>query len=153
MMTTDFGKRLRRARKHAQLTQAELAARVAMSQSTLAAAEAAGAGSRKTPQLAAACSVNAHWLATGEGQMQDGIVPGVAVPNTVYRVLEIDTAAATVARLADLLRSHTHTRQRTLADMLHRFALDPADDELAAELSASLQPVLPEKKPRRLDRA
>lgn len=40
-----------------------------MAQSTITAAETTGAGSRKTPQLAAICGVNAHWLATGEGEM------------------------------------------------------------------------------------
>ena len=67
-MTSLFGKRLRAAREQAGLTQEQLAQQAGMAQSTLASAEIKGAGSRKTPQLAAACGVDAHWLATGEGQ-------------------------------------------------------------------------------------
>ena len=70
-MTTDFGKRLKAAREHAGLTQEQLRLKAGIAQSTLAAAEAKGHGSRKTPQLATACGVNAHWLATGEGYMLD----------------------------------------------------------------------------------
>lgn len=69
MMSTDFGKRLVQARLHAGLTQGELAKLAGMAQSTLASAENRGFGSRKTPQLAAACGVNPHWLATGDGEM------------------------------------------------------------------------------------
>ena len=71
-MSTDFGKRLKIAREQAGLTQERLALLAKMAQSTLAAAESKGHGSRKAPQLAAACGVNAHWLATGDGKMLDG---------------------------------------------------------------------------------
>jgi len=66
-MATEFGKRLRQAREHALLTQLQLARQVGISQSTLAAAEATGHGSRVTAQLAKALNVNPHWLATGDG--------------------------------------------------------------------------------------
>lgn len=68
-VSTDFGKRLKAARDFAGLTQEELAQKAGMAQSTLATAEMKGAGSRKTPQLAAVCGVDAHWLATGMGEM------------------------------------------------------------------------------------
>lgn len=57
------------AREFAGLTQDQLAARVPMAQSTLAAAESSGTGSRKTAQIAHHCGVNAFWLATGKGEM------------------------------------------------------------------------------------
>lgn len=66
-MSTEFGKRLRAARMAAGLSQVELAKRVQLSQSTIAAAERTGHGSRQTPQIAHALGVDAHWLATGDG--------------------------------------------------------------------------------------
>lgn len=66
---TDFGKRLVAARKHANLTQANLAKAVGMGQSTLAEAEKTAQGSSFTAQLAAACGVSAEWLAEGKGEM------------------------------------------------------------------------------------
>lgn len=74
-MTTDFGRRLKIARKHAGLTQKELAPMAGMSQSNLSELETVAHESGKTAQLAAACGVDAHWLATGDGVM----VPGGAL--------------------------------------------------------------------------
>lgn len=68
-MSTDFGKRLKAARKHAGLTQKQLAPLVPMSQSNLSELETVAYGSTFVPQLARVCGVNAHWLATGEGEM------------------------------------------------------------------------------------
>jgi len=70
-MTTEFGRRLKQARKHAGFTQKQLAPRVGMSQSNLSELETIAHESGKTPQLAEACGVNAFWLATGVGQMLD----------------------------------------------------------------------------------
>lgn len=66
---TEYAVRLRAARKHAGLTQHQLAAAVGMPQSTLSEAETTGQSSAYTPQLAKKCGVDAEWLATGEGQM------------------------------------------------------------------------------------
>lgn len=68
-MTTDFGRRLKMARSHAGLTQKQLAPKAGMSQSNLSELETVGHESGKTAQLAAALGVDAHWLATGEGNM------------------------------------------------------------------------------------
>lgn len=57
------------ARKHARLTQVQLAKAVGVSQSSIGEAEKKGLGSSYTPQIAVVCGVDAHWLATGEGQM------------------------------------------------------------------------------------
>lgn len=72
-MATEFGKRLKAAREHAKLTQDELAELVGLAQSTIAAAENSGAGSRKTAQIAAVCKVRASWLANGDGAMTETI--------------------------------------------------------------------------------
>lgn len=68
-MTTEYGRRLRAARKHADLTQVQLAQRTGIPQSTISTAERLGNGSADTPIFAKACGVDAHWLATGKGTM------------------------------------------------------------------------------------
>lgn len=70
-MSTEFGRRLKQARKHAGLTQKQLAPKAGMSQSNLSELETVAHQSGKTPQLARACGVNGVWLATGEGGMLD----------------------------------------------------------------------------------
>lgn len=69
-MSTEYGLRLRAARKHAGLTQGQLSARTGIPQSTISTAERLGNGSSETPVYAKACGVDAHWLATGDGAME-----------------------------------------------------------------------------------
>lgn len=71
-MNTEFGQRLKTARKAAKLTQAELAKKVGIGQSTIAELEKTGNGSSHVPAMAAALKCSALWLATGEGAMNDG---------------------------------------------------------------------------------
>lgn len=71
-MTTEYGKRIRAARKHAKMTQAQLAEAIGASQSNLSDMEGKATGSRFTPMVAAVCKVSATWLATGEGDMLGG---------------------------------------------------------------------------------
>jgi len=66
---TEYAVRLRAARKHAGLTQHQLADAVGMPQSTLSEAETTGQSSAYTPMLAKKCGVDAEWLATGRGAM------------------------------------------------------------------------------------
>jgi phage repressor protein C with HTH and peptisase S24 domain len=68
-MATEYGQRLRSARKHAGLTQVEATKATGIPQSTISTAERAGLGSADTPVYARAYGVDAHWLATGEGEM------------------------------------------------------------------------------------
>lgn len=132
-VATDFGKRLAQARHHAHLTQEQLAKRAGLAQSTLAAAESVGHGSRRTAQLAAACGVNPHWLATGEGAMlETGPRMSMAEPAPAYA---IDRPAALVAQLGHMLQSHSAQRRSTLGGILARFAEAPENAELAAELA------------------
>lgn len=76
-MTTEFGKRLKTARKHAKLTQVQLAKAAGIGQSTLAELEKSGFGSARVVSLAEACGVSATWLATGEGDM---VEPKALIP-------------------------------------------------------------------------
>lgn len=73
-MATEYGKRLRQARKYAKLTQVQLSEKTGIPQSTISTAEREGNGSGETPVYANATGVNALWLATGEGEMLDGRV-------------------------------------------------------------------------------
>ena len=71
-MNTEFGARLREARKAANVTQATLAKKVGIGQSTVAELEKSGNGSSHVPAIAAVLGCSALWLATGEGAMKDG---------------------------------------------------------------------------------
>ena len=68
-MATEYGSRLRTARKHAKLTQVGLSKKTGIPQSTISTAEREGHGSGETPVYAAACGVSALWLGTGNGDM------------------------------------------------------------------------------------
>lgn len=68
-MATEYGNRLKQARKYAGFTQQALSAKTGIAQSTISTAERQGHGSPDTPVYAAACGVNALWLATGDGNM------------------------------------------------------------------------------------
>lgn len=68
-MSTDFGKRLKTARKNAGFTQVQLAQAVGLGQSTLAGLEKEGFGSSHVATIAAACGVSPQWLQSGEGPM------------------------------------------------------------------------------------
>jgi phage repressor protein C with HTH and peptisase S24 domain len=68
-MGTEYGDRLRAARKIKGLTQKQLSDATGIPQSTISTAERLGHGSADTPIYAKACEVDAHWLATGEGNM------------------------------------------------------------------------------------
>lgn len=68
-MSTEFGKRLRAARNHANLTQKGAAKLTGIAQSTISTAEREGESSTEVTTYALAYGVNAHWLATGQGSM------------------------------------------------------------------------------------
>lgn len=72
-MQTEFGKRLREARKRMDLTQLQLAKKVGIGQSTLAELERSGQGSSHVLKMAMALHVSPQWLAEGVGGMHDGI--------------------------------------------------------------------------------
>jgi transcriptional regulator with XRE-family HTH domain len=77
---SEFGSRLRAARKYAKLTQVQLARASGIRQSSLSEAERSADGSAYTSQLAKSCGVDAHWLATGEGEM----IPSNSTPEVRF---------------------------------------------------------------------
>lgn len=86
-MATEYGTRLRAARKHAGYSQVELSKLTGIAQSTISTAEREGNGSADTPVYAKACGVDAHWLATGEGEMLPA--PRVPIDATPYETTKV----------------------------------------------------------------
>ncbi len=99
-MTTDFGKRLKTARKHAKLTQVQLAKAAGIGQSTLAELEKAGYGSARVANLAEACGVSVMWLAEGQGTMESSNVSPGPDTHGPYPLIS-DVQAGTWTAIAD----------------------------------------------------
>lgn len=68
-MSTDFGKRLKAARKHARLTQVQLSKLTGIGQSTISELESIGYGTTHIAKIAESCGVSPLWLEKGEGPM------------------------------------------------------------------------------------
>lgn len=117
---SEFGLRLRAARKHAKLTQVQLAKAVGMSQGSLSEAELSAAGSSFTPQLATACGVNAHWLATGEGQMLGSSASNIHYSTTPE---ERPPLVHSLQALDEHVNALTPILQAAARDILQRWAL------------------------------
>ncbi len=97
LMNTEFGLRLKEARKAAKMTQAELAKKVGIGQSTIAELEKTGNGSSHVPAMAAALKCSAIWLSKGDGRMDDGFdanVQQVALGMRPYPVISRIQAGA-----------------------------------------------------------
>ncbi|MBF0436329.1 MAG: helix-turn-helix transcriptional regulator [Magnetococcales bacterium] len=69
-MNDTFGERVTKARKHANLTQKELAGKVGISQTAVHKLECGrSASSRRSVSIALTCGVDPIWLDTGLGEM------------------------------------------------------------------------------------
>lgn len=94
---TEFGKRVRQARKHAKLSQEKLAGLVGIAQGTLSELEKHYASSSYTVQIAEACGVSSRWLATGEGDMLETKTNGIPQVEdgaiAAYRLQNVTNAA------------------------------------------------------------
>ena len=83
-MSTEFGARLKQARKHAGLTQMELAKLVGVSQGTISELEKIGYGSAYAYQIAINCDVFPRWLTEGAGPMTGSTEQMVKVAELLY---------------------------------------------------------------------
>lgn len=100
-MATEYGLRLRAARKHAQMTQVEASKASGIPQSTISTSERESHGSSETPVFAKLYGVDAHWLATGEGEMvpaagavQSSALLDTGLPDGAVRVPVLANAAS-----------------------------------------------------------
>ncbi|MFC0708677.1 XRE family transcriptional regulator [Azorhizophilus paspali] len=96
----EFKDRLKTARKHAKLTQAQLAGRVGVNQTSVSDLERGKSQSTSyIAQIAQACGVSAIWLASGKGEMISGkpgndleFEPGPAITSPWRTIPIIGTA-------------------------------------------------------------
>lgn len=136
-----FGERLLAARKHAGLSQSDLAKAVGMSQSGLAEAEMSAQGSSKTAQLAAATGVSPRWLADGEGPMLLVSEPirhygGGASAMPAASPIPIGPTVAVhslITQLGELLERHDHLARLSIAPLLQRLAEHPEERAAIAQ--------------------
>lgn len=83
----NFAERFKIARSCSGLTQAEIASRAGITQSTISEIERGLiAGSSHAVKIAAACGVSANWLADGVGEMLEGM----AVKGNISRIQDLD---------------------------------------------------------------
>ena len=115
---TEFGSRVIRARKHAQLTQHGLSAATGIKQSTIAEMEVSGQSSLMTPQIARACGVDAYWLATGEGQM--------LVKDEGAETSEAERIQSAMEALSKVLIGADEDTRATVGELLAAMATAPA---------------------------
>lgn len=102
-MATEYGMRLRAARKHANLTQVKLSELTGIAQSTISTAEREGNGSSDTPVYAKECGVDAHWLATGKGEMLPSAAPAMPAPMPAHGGPALEQALEVVAQSLESL--------------------------------------------------
>lgn len=97
-----IGTRVREARKRAKMTQAQLAAKVGMSQGSLSELESGeSAGTTLIASIAAALGVSALWLESGKGVAEtSATAPGAASQKTALMILAFEDEAG----LLDLFR-------------------------------------------------
>jgi len=146
-MATEYGKRLRQARKLAKLTQAELSKKTGIAQSTISTAEREGAGSSDTAVYANACGVSALWLSTGDGEMQpsnafhqpENQVQSVFAKErrAAFTVITVDVA---VQKLAQHLESLEGYDKPTAISLLTTLANSPGMHDVVAAGLKALKP-------------
>lgn len=157
-MATDYGKRLREARKGAGLTQKQLSQITGIAQSTISTAEREGYGSGDTPIYAKVCGVNALWLANGEGPKTVFYPTDIPPSGAPYRAEEqqpsYDYTSKKVIRLDQIplnvlirllaghLRDLDAITTRRVANILSELAFDP---EGHASISYLLKNAIPKQ--------
>ncbi len=125
-MTTEYGSRLKQARKHAGLTQVALSKKTGVPQSTISTAEREGYGSGETPVYARACGVSAIWLGTGEGAMTEQELTPVPAQPMAQQQASFADAVRIIAAHLDAVDEATKRRAMGVLDDL---ATDTADFE------------------------
>lgn len=147
-MATEYGKRLRLARKAAGLTQGALSKKTGIPQSTISTAEREGHGSSETTVYAQACGVDAMWLAKGDGEMKPGVLAAldgsvqmqVNEPRSAYRVVPIESAIEALAQHLDSIRGYD---KATVISLLTTLSNSP---DMHGIVAAGLKSLKPQKR-------
>lgn len=100
MDMSDFGDRVRKARKHAKLSQEQLAGDIGIKQGSLSELERVGNSSTFTVQIAQRCGVRADWLATGDGLMLSTSLPQMGDADTTASNVLLVGLNKSIPRLA-----------------------------------------------------
>lgn len=124
-MSTEYGNRLRLAMAHAKLNQKQLIAKTGITQSSVSSAMNRASGSSDTPTYARACGVDAHWLATGHGEMISAVAQTTEVIVTGSDAGSAASLAQTLADLAGHLKSMEPDIQRKAMLLISDLVADP----------------------------
>ncbi len=121
--------RIKAARKHADLTQKDLAAKAGVSQPVISQLEKGeNLQSVHLVKIASACNVRAEWLATGQGEMTDG-------SNSVAEVIGTYSSGA-AAKVMEMLSKHG----KNLTDSAQQRLLQAVSDTLTEVKSGNVIP-------------
>lgn len=124
----NFGQRLRKARKHADLNQTQLAERLGIKQPSVSELETGESQSSKLGyQAAKVCGVSADWLVMGVGSMLDEDSPGVAETPSEYEYATIPQYNARAAAGDGHMNGHVEIKGGLAfkRDWLARLGLKP----------------------------
>lgn len=102
----NFGERLKQARRHAGLTQQELAEKSYVKQGTISKIERGDTDSSTfTVQLSTACGVRSEWLAVGDGEMLN-IVSATTQEEEVLKMIKKNPALLRLLKVAEPLAEY-----------------------------------------------
>ena len=142
-----FGERLAEARRHAGMTQGQLAKALNTNQSTIAQAEGVSSGSAYTVQMARALGVSAEWLADGTGDMLATSASQIdaEIRDAAARYRKLSSQALSIAELFDqlprdlIVRTKVQNKVQTLiVDALdaHDAKVEPKHPPIPAQRKA-----------------
>ena len=138
-MATEFGKRLKKARAHAGLTQEAASKITSISQSSISTAEREGHGSTDTAIYAKTYGVDAYWLATGKGDMLPEI-GNVSEPSKIKGSVPILSSVQAGAFKELLENQHDDMEhiQTSVPVNAHTFALRVSGDSMEPDFVAGM---------------
>ena len=117
--------RIKAARKHANLTQLELARKVGVSQPVISQLEKGeNLQSVHLVKIASACTVRAEWLATGEGEMADGARLAMVSSESIGGY-----ALGAAAKVMEMLSKHGRSLRPDQQERLERAVADTLNDQ------------------------
>ena len=133
-MSTEYGIRLKLAMEKSGLDQKALVKKTGLRQSSVSSAINRASGSSDTTTYARACGVDAHWLATGEGEMAPVQTPSTAAPAAVASLEQITEA------LAGYFEGMDASTRKMAVVLLGQLADDPKDhSRIAAMIDLSIR--------------